>query len=369
MKSKEIAAIRRRLRAEKNNIRSLYGCYVNEKGEIISQLEEAVSLLALDEAEKYFSLLRKTLSGRLGKTVLPIEFSADYVRSDENFRLLMDLRNSHLEDPALRSALFEKIIASHPVEEGNYVILLASDSYDIPPKDEELESGGVFRYLLCCVCPVKETKAALSYTAKDHRFSDTGSQSVLAAPQLGFLWPALEDGGANLYSAVTCAAGSCYEDFIKGVFDCGRPSLPEEQKQLFGEALRCAMGKTPSFDDALAVNEQLNNRIAAEQEENGKEPVSLTPEELCDVIERRVEMPEAEAFCETCREILGENAAFNLENLCSTKTSTIELPGVKITFTAEARNLIRSEVLDGRKVLLVEVHDGLRFDGSDVVIR
>ena len=52
--------------------------------------------------------------------------------------------------------------------EGNYLILLARDVYDVPyrAKDgERLEDASeeVFSYLLCGICPVKTTKPALGY--------------------------------------------------------------------------------------------------------------------------------------------------------------------------------------------------------------
>ena len=366
MKVKDLARIRRRLRAEKNNIRSLYGCYVNEKGEVISEQEESISLMAEDEAEQYFSLLRKSLSGRIGKNILELSFPTDYVRGDEHFRLLSELRNTKLEDPQLREELFRLIREAKPVEEGSYVILLSTESFDVPARGEE--EGGSFRYLLCCVCPVKENKASLCYQARDRRFSDSGRRLALASPSLGFLWPALEDGGANLYSAMTLAGGEGYEAFIKGVFDCDRPSLPAEQKSLFGEALRSAMGENPSFEDVMAVTEQLGLYLNAEQEEKGKEPVSLSPEALCDLIGQKVELPETERFCETCREILGEEASFNLENLWTAR-GVIELPGLKISMTEEGRNRIRSEKLNGKPVLIIQAGDGLQLDGENVEIR
>ena len=66
MNQKELSEIRRRIRPDHNNIRRIYGCYVNTNREIISEFEESVGILSGTEAEIYFNLLKKTLSGALG---------------------------------------------------------------------------------------------------------------------------------------------------------------------------------------------------------------------------------------------------------------------------------------------------------------
>lgn len=49
-----------------------YGCYVNSGREIISYLDEALGRMPQEEAEKYLGLLKKALSGTLGKKLIDI---------------------------------------------------------------------------------------------------------------------------------------------------------------------------------------------------------------------------------------------------------------------------------------------------------
>ena len=63
MNEREVAELRRRFKAEKSNISHIRGCYVNEKREIISQFEQSLGMMPENEAEKYFALLKRTLSG------------------------------------------------------------------------------------------------------------------------------------------------------------------------------------------------------------------------------------------------------------------------------------------------------------------
>lgn len=203
MNTKEVAELRRRWRPEKNAVKRIYGCLVNASGGILADLEEPLSMLPLEETEQYFALLKKTLSGRLGKNLIDLVFSTQQVADSEEHRLLMALRSSGLQDLQARRAFYEKAAQTLDLQ-GNYLLLLAHDTYDVPSKgkdDLELDSDTVFSYLLCAVCPVKEGKPGLGYFAGDNEFHCCVSQTV-APPEYGFLFPAFDDRAANLYNAL-----------------------------------------------------------------------------------------------------------------------------------------------------------------------
>lgn len=80
----------------------------------------------------------------------------------------------------------------------NHLILLLHDGYDVPHRDangeaDQEQSTDVFHYILCCVCPVKQTKPALSLYAAESEFHCRSSDWVVSPPELGFLFPAYEE--------------------------------------------------------------------------------------------------------------------------------------------------------------------------------
>ena len=161
MNDKEISEIRRHFRAERSGISRIRGCYVNEKREIISELDQSLGLMSETEAEEILSLLKKTLSGRVGTNLLDIAFSTSQVAESEEYKLLFRLRETALKDDQAVHAFFAKVIQSLEIE-GNYMILLAHDSYDVFTyrKDghRSEDAGEMFNYILCTVCPVKMAK-------------------------------------------------------------------------------------------------------------------------------------------------------------------------------------------------------------------
>ena len=126
MNEKEIAELRRRFKPEKSNITHIRGCYVNESGEMVSQFDQSIGLMTQDESEHFLSILKRALSGTLGKNLMDIVFSTKQVIQGEEHKLLMALRNSALQDEEAVQAFFQRVRQSLTLE-GNYLILLAHD--------------------------------------------------------------------------------------------------------------------------------------------------------------------------------------------------------------------------------------------------
>ena len=67
MNEKGIGELRRRFRPDKTSVTHIRGCYVNEKGEIVSEFTQALSLMTEDEAEKMLAAEKSPVVGSLGR--------------------------------------------------------------------------------------------------------------------------------------------------------------------------------------------------------------------------------------------------------------------------------------------------------------
>ena len=123
MNEKEIAEIRRRFRPDKNNITRICGCYVNEKGEVISQFDQPLALTPQEDCERMLALLKKSLSGTLGKNLFDISFSTQQVVDSDEHRLLMALRGCALNDPEVVQNFYSRMISAISLD-SHYLILL-----------------------------------------------------------------------------------------------------------------------------------------------------------------------------------------------------------------------------------------------------
>ena len=158
MNDKEIGELRRHLRRDRSNMTNIYGCYVNDQKEIISQFSQSLGMMPENEAEKYFALLKRTLSGTIGKNLIDISFKTAQVADSPEHKLLMGLRDSRCKDEELRDQLCKKIIETVTFD-GNYLILMAGETYDVPfkSKDDSFQkdqSEESYTFFIWAVCPV-----------------------------------------------------------------------------------------------------------------------------------------------------------------------------------------------------------------------
>ena len=141
MNEKEVGELRRRLRPEKNSITHIRGCYVNEMGESVAQFDQSLALMTQEETETLLALLRRTLSGTLGKNLLDLSFETRQVVEGEEHRRLMRLRDTALKDEEAVEEFFQLVRQSLTLE-GNYLILLVYDRYDVPYRAKDGGAAG-----------------------------------------------------------------------------------------------------------------------------------------------------------------------------------------------------------------------------------
>ena len=372
MNQKELGELRRRFRPEKCAVSRIYGCYVNTAREVVSYLDESLGRMPQDEAEKYLSLLKKSLSGTLGRNLIDIVFSTEQVMDSEEHRLLSALRESGLRDGEIRQAFYQKVIETLDMGESNYLILLAHDAYDVPSRggdDQPGDSETVFQYILCCVCPVKDGKPELGYFPGENEFHSCTAGQIVSAPELGFLFPAFDNRAANIYNALfySRSADELHHELIDAVFRTEPPMSAAEQKEAFESALSGGLEDACSMAVVQAVHEQLRERIEEHRESKDPEPLALTAGEVGGIL-RSSGVPEdrVASFQEQCGERFGESAALNPANLIDSKRYEIKTSEATVSVDPAYSYLVETRVIDGRKYILIPVGEGVEVNGLSV---
>lgn len=375
MNQKELNEIRRRIKPERSSINHIYGCYVNSNKEIISYIDESMGLLSKEEVEKYLALMKKTLSGTLGRNLVDLSFATKQVMDSDEHRLLSALRKTELKDAVLREEFYKCIIDSVDMGEDNYIILMAFDAYDVPHygKDgsEDDSRGEVFRYILCGLCPVKAGKVQLGYDASEKRFHNSVINHIVSSPELGFMFPSFDDRSANIYSALFYSrnAGEIHQDFIDAVFKTKVPMSALAQRDNFSAVLSESAEKTLSYDVVQSIHEQLSDRILVHKESKDPEPLTISNAELGDILETSGMEPErVEAFCKGIEQQFGEDAELRPANIIDSKKLEIRTPEVKISVDPKLGYLVQTRVIEGRKYILISADAGVEVNGIAVNI-
>lgn len=376
MIDKEISEIRRHLRRDRSNMTHLFGCYINENGEVISEFRQSVAMMPENESDKYFAILRRTLSGGLGKNLIDITFKTSQVADSPEHKLLMGLRESKLNDEALREEFYKKVMESISLE-GNYLILLGCDSYDVPFKSKDDmrspdQSEEVYTYILCAICPVKQTKANLHYVAEEKLFHDGAMNQMVSAPALGFLFPAFDNRSTNIYNALyyTHDIKASQDALIASLFNTPVPLPAAQQKESFEALLTSSLGEDCSLDVVQTVHDQLCQRIELHKESKTAEPLMISKEEVKEVLSScGVSQEHVAKFSVDYDEVFGFEADLHPKNIIDNKHFELKTPDVVIKVDPARSDLIETRIIGGVKYILISADEEVEVNGVSIHIR
>ncbi len=375
MNDKEIGEIRRHLRRDRSNITKIYGCFVNDNKEIITEFSQSTGIMPENEGDKYFALFKRVLSGAIGKNLIDITFKTSQVANSPEHKLLMDLRASKLADDELLHGFFQKIIDS-VVMEGNYLILMGCDSYDVPFKGKDDlsdsdKSEEVYTYIVCAICPVKQTKPNLHYVPEEKLFHDGAMNQPVSAPVLGFLFPAFDNRATNIYNALyyTHDTKVSQDALIEALFNTPVPMPAAEQKKCFESLLTTALGEECNLDVVQTVHDQLCQRIELHKEAKVPEPLMIAKADVkealasCGVSEEHLAK-----FSVDYDETFGFEADLHPKNIIDSKRFEIKTPDVSIKVDPTRSDLIETRVIGGVKYIMICADENVEVNGVSIHI-
>lgn len=373
MNEKEIGEIRRHLRRDRSNMTAIYGCFVNDNKEIISEYRASTGIMSENEADKYFAILRKALSGSVGKNLIDLTFKTSQVAGSPEHELLMKLRESKLQDEELRMTLYKKMIDTI-VLEGNYLILLGCDAYDVPfkSKDDTLQNDSAdetFTYLICAVCPVKQTKLNLHYVPEEKTFHDGAMNQPVSAPEIGFLFPAFDNRSTNIYNALyyTHNTKENQDALIEAVFNTPVPKPAAEQKKCFEALLATALGDECNLDVVQTVHEQLCERMELHKESKVPDPLLIDKNVLKDVLTScGVSETGVSKFSVQYDEAFGFEAELHPKNIIDSKHFEIHTPDIAIKIDPTRTDLVETRVIGGVKYIMINADEDVEVNGVSI---
>lgn len=277
MKHRDILELRKRLKKDHCTISRVSACYVNSEKNIVSTYDETFLNMEEEEFFKYMEIAKKVLSGTFGNNLLELEFRKEETRGDGRQNFLMRVKGSRLKDEELVSEMYQRIIDTYRIE-GNYLILLFSDAYDVIARTtDELkldESEETYEYMICAVCPVTLSKPGLHYEADEKKMKSQPRDWLVGAPAHGFLYPAFTDRSTDVNTILYYSKNpkEPHPALMEDVLGC----QPKMTTALHRETLKSMITEATGFEEEtadalfLSFHENLSS-LVEEQEESGEE--------------------------------------------------------------------------------------------------
>ena len=375
MTEKETAEIRRRLTLQKSSVSKIRGCYVNGDGTPITEFSSSLATIPQNEAEEVLAILKKVLSGQPDRNLIDIGFSNSQVVEGAEHKLLMGLRDSALEDDELVTELYRKVMNNVSFDE-KYLILLALDKYDVPVygKDDQLleDTDNVFTYILCAVCPVKQTKPALSYSVEEEQFCSLKTGWAIDKPETGFMFPAFDDRQSNIYNALFYVKkpDGAFDDLSEEIFGVEPPLPADSQKEVFSEILNETVAEDCGIEVMQEVHTKLSEMIIEHKVKKDEPPLTISKGVIADLL-TECDVPEekVENFSSEYDRVFGENVRINPKNIVDIKKFEMKTPEVSIKVDPERLDLIKTAVIDGRKCIVIRVEHDVEVNGVNISIK
>lgn len=371
MTKQEIAEIKKLLTPKNCSITRICGCYVDGEKNKKTELKQAFLALPEEEMFKYFEILRKTLSGTLGKNLMTLEFPLKSEEEGGTQEFLLRLRDSKLKDDALLEEFYDKIIENYEFV-GNYLILVIHDVYDVPGRtsdgiDMEDASDEIYEYILACICPVELSKPGLSYNAVENTFQNRIRDWVVGLPETGFLFPAFTDRSSDIHSTLYYSKDpeELKDGFVSQLLGCPLPLSAGDQKETFQALIEETLGEDCGIEVVKNIHEKLTEM--AEEHKEEPEPLVLAKNEVKTILaDSGVSNEKLEAFDKCYDETAGEATSLLANNVMNTRTFEVKTPDVVIKVSPDRTDLIETRTINGLECLVIRLDGGVVVNGITV---
>lgn len=371
MIKQEINELKRLYTPSNCSITRICGCYVDGEKNKKTEFKEAFLSLPEEEIFKYFELLRKTLSGSLGKNLLNLDFPLASEQEGGTQAALLALRDSKLKDDALIEEFYDRVINTYEYV-GNYLILLIHDAYDVPGKTTDGltmddASDTVFEYIMCCICPVNLSKPGLSYDNINNEFHNRIRDWVVEMPETGFLFPSFNDRATDIHSTLFYSKNpeEAHSEFVENILGCTLPLSAGTQKEAFQALIEETLGDEVEYEVVKNIHENLTEMI--EEHKEIPEPLTLDKHQVKSLFEKSgVKEEKLTDFDKLYDAAAGEDTSLFVNNVANVRTFEVKTPDVVIKVNPERADLVNTLQIDGKRCLVIEINDHVEVNGITI---
>lgn len=215
------------------------------------------------------------------------------------------------------------------------------------------------------ICPVKLTKPLLSFFSDDRDFHTVEPDLAVGSPALGFMYPVLDDGSADVNSALyyTKDASDLHADFIDAVFHATAPESEADQREAFYGVLGDSLEKGLTFDVMQTIHENL---VAQATEKKKGESLHVSRKEIASLLDScDVDAAEQQAIDNAYLEQFGA-VGLDAALIADQKRFEVATENVTINVDPDRSDLVEVKRIVGRRAITIWVEGDITVNGIEV---
>ena len=243
-----------------------------------------------------------------------------------------------------------------------YAILIGHCTYTVfrKNKSDEIDpyDSHDYSFLVTAICPVELRVDGLIYQEEENAIVRKSEYDRIVAeiPTDGFLYPTFTGRGPDvnhvLYSANKPKKVNI--SMVEEVLGCTFTVTAQEEKATFQSMMETVVGEELNYTVITGVNEKIQE-IAAEHSNDADIPV-IDDIHIRDMLLDTGVSEETAKKMQTAYRENTQNKPFAACNLMESKT-VIRTEDITIQIGKEATDKVRTQVIDGRRYLLIDLDD------------
>lgn len=373
MIQKEVNEIKKTMKFTDCSIRRIVGCYVDPDCNL--HMIDNVNFLTLpeDEQHKYFDLIKKGLSGKVGKKLLNVSFISENGKTTEKRDKLLNIIDAgKSENYDLFTENIEELyseINKFCNYTGNYFIMTVYGVYDVPGRASdgfsmEDASDCVYNFSLTLICPIKASKAGLTYNTEVNSIENATRNMLIEPPNFGFLYPAFDDRTANIHNLLFYTKKpESIDELLLSVLGCEIPSSSVKQNKTFLNAVESSGELT--FEKAKAVYSNIRelDDSLKDSEEN---PIMdmKTAERILE--DSGFNEEEIKVFSESIKNEPSSNELLLGNIFDGSKKLKIKTGTAEVSVPVDSADFVEFKKVDGKNCIVITVNDSLSLNDLQI---
>lgn len=324
------------------------------------------------EQEIFLSIFKKALSGKIGKNLMEYEFEREADQENGYQKKLYTLNKSLLKDEELVTKLRDEIIANDGFNQ-KHLITIASCEYLVPVLDKNGEvipdsAPMPFQFLLGCINEVDLTDIGLFYNPDTANMEKKIDEDMHVLPKVldGFMFPVFADRGADISRLLYFTAKP--KEPNDGLIEvlCGREAeLPYDREQQNFAGLISDLAQD---ELSLQLIQNLQENVREMISENpDSEAFSLSKNEMENLLSNSgISEQKMDRFSAVYDNQVGKEE-LKAVNMIDTSKLAVKMNGITVNVKGDVSDKVKTQVVDGKRYLMIEVDEGLIVNGIDMI--
>lgn len=314
------------------------------------------------EQDEILEIIKKTLSGKLGKTITEYQFISTPNEPSQAQEMLIEVKNSRFDNDDINEN-FINAVKDAVQYDGTYSLFSVNFTVSFYNKNTEESEDVVF--IATAFCPITLRIDGLVYNEMDNVIEKkTSTDKILEKATDGFLFPTESDHEPDVNHVMYYSkkAASPNISIIENLLGCKYVMSAERQKVNFWGITAKVLEDDMTFDRIVDINERLSDIVASSQAMSEARELDCADMqhifEKCGVPEEKLDQ-----LGQVYEKIMGSrHATLIASNLCDEKV------GIKTGNTTinmdykKASTHLDVQMLNGRKCLVIPL------DSSDVSV-